>query len=57
MGIIRKTLSTGTLGMIDFKSDKERIAHSTKGAAKEAKKQTKVMKEQLALQKKLGRQG
>lgn len=53
MGLIRKSLSLGTLGMIDFKSDKERIAHSTKESAKQAKMQTKALKEQLELQRKL----
>ncbi|MEX1655483.1 hypothetical protein ABZ960_20240 [Streptomyces pseudovenezuelae] len=54
MGIIRKTLSVGTLGAVDFRSDKERTAAYAKATKKQAKKQTKLMKEQAKLQKKLG---
>lgn len=46
MGLIRKTISMGTLGAVDFRSDKERTAAYTKAAKKEAKKQTKIMREQ-----------
>lgn len=48
MGLIRKTMSMGTLGAVDFRSDKERTAAYTKAAKKEAKKQTKLQREQAA---------
>ena len=49
MGVIRKTLSLSTCGLIDFRSDKERIARYTKQtrdvareqAAKNAREQRK----------------
>jgi hypothetical protein len=51
MGLIRQVLSICTFGMVDFRSDKERIARkTTKGAryskrtAAEAAKQTRIMK-------------
>lgn len=50
MGIIRKTMSVSTAGLIDFRSDKERTAAYGKGVRKEAKKQTKLMQQQLAAQ-------
>ena len=50
MGIIRKTMSVSTAGLIDFRSDKERSAAYGKGVRKEAKKQTKLMQQQLAAQ-------
>ena len=46
MGIIRKSLSMGTLGAVDFRSDKERIARKTAKGARAAKKANKLMKEQ-----------
>ncbi|MFF3249769.1 hypothetical protein ACFYWP_01895 [Actinacidiphila glaucinigra] len=54
MGMIRKTLSIGTLGLVDFRSDKERTAAYTKATKKQTKKQTKLLKQQIELQKKLG---
>lgn len=45
MGLIRKTLSVGTAGAIDFRSDKERIAAYTKATKKQAKKQTRLMQQ------------
>ena len=50
MGIIRKTMSVSTAGLIDFRSDKERAAAYGKGTRKEARKQTKLMEQQLAVQ-------
>jgi len=50
MGIIRKTMSMGSLGAVDYRSDKERTAAYTKGTRKEAKKQTKIMNEQTKRQ-------
>lgn len=46
MGIIRKATSISTLGLVDFRSDKERTAAYTKVTKKQAKKQTKLMKKQ-----------
>lgn len=36
----------GTLGAVDYRSDKERTAAYTKGMRKEARKQTELMKQQ-----------
>lgn len=47
MGLIRKTLSISTLGMIDFRSDKERAAAYAKTMKKHTKKQTKLMEQML----------
>lgn len=47
MGMTRKTLSVMSLGLVDFRSDKERTAAYTNAAKKQAKKQTKLMKKQL----------
>jgi hypothetical protein len=44
MGMTRKALSFTTFGLIDYRSDKERIARSTRKAAKQARKQTKLMR-------------
>lgn len=46
MGLIRKSLSLTTLGAVDMRSDKERTAAYTKGARREAQKQTKIMQQQ-----------
>ncbi|WP_159011693.1 hypothetical protein [Streptomyces sp. NRRL F-5123] len=46
MGMTRKLLSISTLGLIDFRSDKERTAAYTKATKRQAKKQTKIMKQQ-----------
>jgi hypothetical protein len=46
MGMIRKTMSLGTMGLIDFRSDKERAAAYAKATKKQAKKQTKLMRQQ-----------
>lgn len=50
MGIIRKTMSLSTAGLIDFRSDKERAAAYGRGTRTEARKQTKLMQQQLAAQ-------
>lgn len=50
MGVIRKTLSICTFGLIDFRSDKERTARSTRQTAKAAKEQTKLLQHQLEAQ-------
>lgn len=44
MGIIRKTMSVSSAGLIDYRSDKERIARSTKKTHKAVKEQTKEAK-------------
>lgn len=50
MGITRKLMSVSTLGLVDYRSDKERTAAYTKAAKKEAKKQTKIMRDQAKQQ-------
>ena len=50
MGIVRKRMSGATLGAVDFRSDKDRTAAYTKGARKQAKKQTKIIKSQAKQQ-------
>ncbi len=45
MGATRKSLSILTFGLIDFWSDKERIARNTKRVGREAATQTKIMRE------------
>lgn len=42
MGLTRKVMSVGTLGAVDFRSDKERIARYTRTTADELKTQTKL---------------
>lgn len=56
MGITRKAASLMTMGAVDFRSDKERIARKTakgaryqKQATKEAQAQTKILQEQTRL--------
>lgn len=44
MGLFRKLTSAATLGAVDFKSDKERIASYTKGTRKQAKAQTELLR-------------
>lgn len=43
MGLIRKSMSIGTLGLIDLRSDKERIARSSRLAHHELRAQTRMM--------------
>ena len=50
MGLIRKVTSMSTLGLVDFRSDKERIARSTRQSAHEAREQSKLMRQQLEMQ-------
>jgi len=50
MGLFRKITSASTLGAVDYRSDKERTAAYTKGAKKQAKKQTKIMRDQARAQ-------
>lgn len=53
MGMIRKFMSVSTMGLVDFRSDKERTAAYTRGARTQAKKQTKLMQQQLEAQQAL----
>jgi hypothetical protein len=53
MGITRKIASLGTMGAVDFRSDKERAAakaakgaRAAKATARQSKKQTKLLAEQ-----------
>jgi len=46
MGVFRKTLSTGTLGLVDWKSDKERMAASARKGKAAQRKGNKLQKEQ-----------
>jgi large subunit ribosomal protein L7/L12 len=50
MGLIRKMMSVSSMGVVDFRSDKERTAAYTKAAMKEAKKQTGLQRQQAAQQ-------
>ncbi|WP_331254106.1 MULTISPECIES: ribosomal protein L7/L12 [unclassified Modestobacter] len=50
MGLIRKMMSVSSMGVVDFRSDKERTASYTKAAMKEAKKQTELQRQQAAQQ-------
>jgi hypothetical protein len=49
VGLIRKTLSASTLGAVDWKSDKERMAASARKTKTAAKKGNKLLEEQNAL--------
>ena len=51
MGVTRKMLSISTLGLIDFRSDKERIARSARLTKRAAKKQNKLLKQQIKRQR------
>lgn len=41
----RKLMSMTTVGLVDFRSDKERTARHTAGTKRQAKKQTKLLKQ------------
>ncbi|MGU3438168.1 hypothetical protein ACNHUS_34810 [Actinomycetes bacterium M1A6_2h] len=49
MGIFRKVTSVSTAGLVDLRSDKERIARSARKSSNEVKKQTKLMRENNSL--------
>lgn len=53
VGMFRKVLSVSSVGLVDFRSDKERTAAYTKATKKQAKKQTKLLKQQVKIQKQL----
>lgn len=46
MGLFRKITSVSTLGAVDFRSDKERTAAYTRRSAREARRQTAIMRDQ-----------
>lgn len=46
MGLTRKLMSASTLGLVDFRSDKERTAAYTKAQRDEMRKQTKLARGQ-----------
>lgn len=48
MGITRKVMSVSTMGLVDFRSDKERAASNTGKTARAAKKQNKLIAQQTA---------
>jgi hypothetical protein len=50
MGVTRKMISLCTFGLVDFRSDKERIARSTRHTAKEARRQTAILRHQARQQ-------
>lgn len=49
MGLIRKTISASTLGTVDFRSDKERIARSTRKNGVEQRLTNRLLAEQNRL--------
>ena len=49
MGLTRKIMSVSTMGAVDFRSDKERIARKTAKGARAAKKGNKLIAQQNEL--------
>ncbi|WJN63224.1 hypothetical protein [Streptomyces phage phiScoe45] len=49
MGVTRKSMSLMSFGLVDWKSDKERMAASARKTKKAAKKTNKLLKEQNKL--------
>lgn len=45
MGVIRKSASVLTFGLIDFRSDKERTARYTKKTLEQVEEQTQLLRE------------
>lgn len=45
MGLFRKAMSVSTLGAIDFRSAKDRTASASAKTARQAKKQTKILRQ------------
>ncbi len=56
MGLIRKAMSISTLGAVDLRSDKERTARSARQSAHELRRQTEMMRQELAMQRALAAQ-
>jgi phage protein D len=50
MGLTRKLMSMSTLGAVDFRSDKERIASYTKQQVRATETQTAVLVQQATMQ-------
>lgn len=46
MGVTRKLLSTCSAGLVDFRSDKERIARSTRQTAHGVRRQNRMISQQ-----------
>ncbi|WJN63379.1 hypothetical protein [Streptomyces phage phiScoe55] len=55
MGVTRKSMSVMSLGLIDWKSDKERMAASARKTKSAARKTNKLLKEQNKILKQQGR--
>lgn len=51
MGFTRKVLSVNTAGLIDFRSDKERVARSARLTKRQMKRSNKLAKKQLKAMK------
>lgn len=51
MGVIRKSTSIFTLGLVDYRSDKERAARSSRLTKRAVKKNNKLLKKQNKLLK------
>lgn len=49
MGLIRKMSSVSTMGLVDYRSDKERIARSTRQTKQATKKGNKLIAQQTAM--------
>ncbi len=47
MGLTRKIMSVSTAGAVDYRSDKERIARKTAKGARAAKKQNRLLGQQI----------
>lgn len=46
MGLFRKITSIGTVGLVDFRSDKERTAAYTRSTRNAARKQNRILRKQ-----------
>ncbi|WLW38524.1 hypothetical protein [Streptomyces phage Vanseggelen] len=55
MGVTRKTMSLFSAGLVDWKSDKERMAASARKTKRAAKKTNKLLKEQNKILKQQAR--
>lgn len=56
MGITRKLLSISTMGMIDFQSDKERVARSARLTKQATRKGNRLLRKQTRRQSKQHRE-
>lgn len=55
MGLIRKSLSISSLGVVDYKSDKERTAASARKTKSASRKTNKLLKEQNKILRSMGK--